>query len=319
MKSKFLMFVLVTALCLAAAPLALEQLSHLQYIAERWTRNTFLSGIVTAHASEKKAGESSLAASNLPSTLPSMQGAASPDEFRWSGRLAAGRTIEIKGLNGDVRAEASSGNEVEVTATKTARRSDPKEVEIRVVEHSGGVTICAIYPNAAPSQPNTCAPEGIEGGNMNVRDNDVEVQFNVRVPQGVRFSGRTVNGAIETGALGGDVDAKTVNGSIKVNSSGVARAKTVNGSITAALGRADWNGPLEFKTVNGTITLDLPSDTSAEVKAETLNGDISTDFHLTVMGRVSRRYLNGTIGSGGGGRELSLKTVNGSIRLRRAS
>ena len=56
MKSKLMMFVFVMTLCLAAAPLALEQLSNLQYVAERWTRNTFLSGIVTAHASEKEAG-----------------------------------------------------------------------------------------------------------------------------------------------------------------------------------------------------------------------------------------------------------------------
>jgi DUF4097 and DUF4098 domain-containing protein YvlB len=313
MKSKLMAFVFVVAICLAAAPLALEQLSHLQYVAERWTRNTFLSGIVTAHASEKETGERA----SVAATPPLAQTASSADDFRWSGRLAAGRTIEIKGVNGDVRAEAASGNEVEVTATKTGRRNDPKEVEIRVVEHSGGVTICAVYPSADSSRPNTCAPEG--SGNMNVQNNDVEVRFNVRVPQGVRFSGHTVNGGIETGALGGDVDAKTVNGDIRVNSAGVAHAKTVNGSITAQLGRADWSGPLEFKTVNGAITLDLPSDTSAEVEAETVNGDITTDFTLTVMGRLSRRHLSGTIGSGGGGRELSLKTVNGSIRLRRAS
>jgi DUF4097 and DUF4098 domain-containing protein YvlB len=312
MKSKLTTLAFVIVLCLAAAPLALEQLSNLQHVAERWTRNTFLSGIVTAHASEKETGESVQVAASVPLN----QNAASPDEFRWSGRLAAGKTIEIKGINGDVHAEASSGNEVEVTAIKTARRSDPKEVEIRVVEHSGGVTICAVYPSADASRPNTCAPD--EGGNMNVNNNDVDVAFKVRVPQGVRFSGRTVNGGIETGALGGDVDAKTVNGSISVSAAGIARAKTVNGSITASLGRADWSGPLEFKTVNGAITIDLPSDTSAEVKAETLNGDISTDFPMTIMGRVSRRHLSGTIGSGGG-RELSLKTVNGSIRLRRAS
>lgn len=305
--------VFVMVLCLAAAPLALEQLSNLQHVAERWTRNTFLSGIVTAHASEKETGASVQVATNSPLN---QNAAVSPDEFHWSGRLAAGRTIEIKGINGDVRAEAASGNEVEVTAIKTARRSDPREVEIRVVEHGGGVTICAVYPSADSSRPNTCAPD--ESGNMNVNNNDVEVAFKVRVPQGVRFSGRTVNGGIETGALGGDVDAKTVNGSITISAAGIARAKTVNGSITATLGRADWSGPLEFKTVNGAITLDLPSDTSAEVTAETLNGDISTDFPMTIVGRFSRRHLSGTIGSGGG-RELSLKTVNGSIRLRRAS
>jgi hypothetical protein len=311
MKSKLMKIVVVMMLGLAAAPLALEQLSNLQYVAERWTRNTFLSGIVTVHASEKERSAGVAVTANAPI----IQTASSQDEFRWSGRVAAGRTIEIKGVNGDVRAEASQGNEVEVTAIKTGRRSDPKGVEIRVVEHEGGVTICAVYPNADSSRPNTCEPD--EGGHMNVNNNDVEVAFNVRVPQGVRFSGRTVNGGIETGALGSDVDAKTVNGSIKVSAAGVVRAKTVNGSITASLGRADWNGLLDFKTVNGTITLDLPSSTSAEVKAETLNGDIATDFPLTLQGRISRRHLNGTIGSGG--RELSLKTVNGSIRLRRTS
>lgn len=313
MKSKLIKIAIVMMLGLAAAPLALEQLSNLQYVAERWTRNTFLSGIVTAHASEREGGASVAVAANVPVNRT----ASSSDDFRWNGRVAAGRTIEVRGINGDVRAEASQGNEVEVTATKTARRSDPKTVEIRVVEHEGGVTICAVYPSTDSSRPNTCAPDG--SGQMNVQDNDVEVAFHVRVPQGVRFSGRTVNGGIETGALGSDVDAKTVNGSIKVSAAGIARAKTVNGSITASLGRADWNGALDFKTVNGTITLDLPSDTSAEVKAETLNGEISTDFPLTILGRVSRRHLNGTIGNGSGGRELSLKTVNGSIRLRRTS
>jgi hypothetical protein len=312
MKSKLMSLAIVTMLCLAIAPLALEQLSNLQYVAEKWTRNTFLSGLVTAHASEKDASQSLSAASIAPAT----QNSVASDEFRWSGRIAAGRTIEIKGINGNVRAEASSGNEVEVTATKRGRRSDPASVEIRVVEHSDGVTICAVYPSADSSHPNTCAPD--EGGHMNVRDNDVEVAFNVRVPQGVHFNGRTVNGGIETNALGGDVDAKTVNGSISISAAGVARAKTVNGSITASLGRADWNGTLEFKTVNGAITLDLPSDMNTEVRAETLNGEITTDFQMTVMGRFSRRHLSGTIGSGGG-RELDLKTVNGSIRLRRAS
>jgi DUF4097 and DUF4098 domain-containing protein YvlB len=306
--------VLVTVLCLAAAPLALEQLGNLRYVAEKWTRNTFLSGIVTAHAAGDKsaASEGLSVASNAYATR---QNSASPDEFRWNGRVAQGRTIEIKGINGDVHAEASNGSEVEVTAIKSGRRSNPKDVEIRVVEHGGGVTICAVYPSQDASNPNECAPG--EGGHMNTRDNDVEVQFNVRVPQGVRFSGRTVNGGIETGALGGDVDARTVNGSISVGSAGVARARTVNGSITASLGRADWIGPLEFKTVNGEITLDLPANTNAEVNAETLNGDISTDFPMTILGRISRRRLTGTIGSGG--RELTIKTVNGGISLRRAS
>ena len=70
-----------------------------------------------------------------------------------------------------------------------------------------------------------------------------------------------------------------------------------------------------MSTVNGGITLTLPATLNAEVKAATVNGDITTDFPLTVTGRINRRRLEGTIG--GGGRLLSLESVNGSIALKR--
>jgi DUF4097 and DUF4098 domain-containing protein YvlB len=83
------------------------------------------------------------------------------------------------------------------------------------------------------------------------------------------------------------------------------------------MGRADWTGEAEFATVNGSITLELPAGAAAEVDARTVNGRIETDFPLEVSGRISRRRLRGTIG--GGGRKLSLETVNGGIHLEKAN
>lgn len=308
MKTKLMMTFVAVVLSAAAAPLALEQLGNLRRLAEDWTRNSFVRGVMAVEAGEAEQGGAAVVAL-------SGQANTSTDEFRWNGRVAAGKTVEVRGINGGLTAEPAEGGEVVLTAVKSARRSDPKEVEIRVVEHAGGVLICALYPTTDPAGANRCLPDG--GEHANIRDNDVTVEFKVRVPRGVNFRGRTVNGNIETGALGGDVEVKTVNGSINVTAAGVARAKTVNGSITARLGRADWNAELDFKTVNGGITLDLPADLNADVTAKTQNGEISTDFPVTLLGRVSRKQLNGTIGSGG--RSLSLKTVNGSIQLRRAS
>ncbi len=239
--------------------------------------------------------------------------AAAQGEFHWKGSIASGKTIEIKGVNGDISAVAGSGD-VEVTAVKRARRSDPDEVKIEVVPHDGGVTICAVYPRDGRRE-NTCEPG--ERGHMNTHDNDVVVDFTVRVPAGVQFVGRTVNGGIDAANLGGDIEASTVNGSIHVATSGYAQATTVNGSIVASLGRAAWSDALEFSTVNGGITLDLPANLSAEVRAKTVNGDITTDFPLLVTGRLGPRSLHGTIGSGG--RQLELSTVNGSIRLRKST
>ena len=255
------------------------------------------------------AGLASLAAGAL---LP-LERAAAQTEFHWKGRIAAGKAIEIKGVNGDVRAVAGSG-ETEVTAAKHAHRSDPDEVKIAVVEHEDGVTICAVYPSEGRRE-NRC--ESGEGGHMSVRDNDVKVDFTVRVPEGVKFIGKTVNGEVEAGSLASDVDANTVNGSIRISTSGYAEAHTVNGSIMASIGRANWSDGLEFRTVNGGITLDLPATLSTEVRAETVNGDILTDFPLMVTGRLGPRRVHGTIG--GGGRQLALATVNGSIKLRKSS
>jgi len=237
--------------------------------------------------------------------------AAAQEEFHWTGKVAAGQAIEIKGVNGDISAAGVAGGDVEVTALKKGRRSDPAEVKIEVVEHAGGVTICAVYPS--DGKPNECAPG--TAGRMNVRDNDVGVSFRVKVPAGVRFVGRTVNGGIEATGLKADAEATTVNGGVELDSTGTARAVTVNGGITARLGRADWDGTLSLQTVNGGIDVTMPGGLSTDVKCSTVNGDISTDFPLTVKGKVARRKLEGTIGSGG--RLLEMTTVNGGIELKK--
>jgi hypothetical protein len=233
------------------------------------------------------------------------------EQFKWAGQLSPGQTVEIKGVNGPIRAEPSSSGQVEVLAVKTGRRSDPRAVSIAVVPHGEGVTLCAVYPNVVDEDPNECAPG--RRGHMNSKNNDVKVEFTVRVPAGTNFVGRTVNGGVEARDLDGRVDLHTVNGSLDFSTQGIGTAKTVNGSITGKLGRADWSDTLSMETVNGSITLDLPAGTDADLEARTVNGRINSSLPLTVQ-ELSRRWLKGTLGSGG--RVLTLGTVNGSITLK---
>jgi hypothetical protein len=237
------------------------------------------------------------------------------EDFRWAGRLKAGQTLEVKGVNGSVVAEPAEGEEAAVLAEKRGRRDDPAEVEIKVVEHAAGVTVCAVYPASrwGIGRGNRCEPG--EGGHLGAERNDVEVDFRVRVPDGVHFAGRTVNGAVTAEDLGADVLAHTVNGSVRASGRGVVRGETVNGSLFASLRRADWTGDLGCSTVNGSITVELPEDANAEVHASTLNGGITSDFPLSVKGKWGPKTARGTLGSGG--RNLDLETVNGAIRLRK--
>jgi DUF4097 and DUF4098 domain-containing protein YvlB len=137
----------------------------------------------------------------------------------------------------------------------------------------------------------------------------------VQVPRGVNFTARTVNGGIEATGLTGTTIARTVNGRIEVETSGIAQATTVNGSIDATLGRSDWNDEIAFRSTNGSVVVAFTGDLNAEVRAGTVTGSIDTDFPLEVRGRLMNRRLSGTVGNGG--RVLSIETTNGSIELRK--
>jgi len=237
-------------------------------------------------------------------------GRSSASDYVWRGTVPAGGMLEIKGVNGNIVAQGAPGSEVVVTATLRGRRSDPSQVTIERIEHAGGVTFCAVYPTPAGERENSCAPG--DGGRMNTRRNDVEVEFRVQMPSHVPLRARTVNGAVRASGLGADVDATTVNGSIEVATLGAANARTVNGSIDARMQRL--NSDVAFETVNGRITVSLPEGADADVEARWLNGGLESDRPIAMMGRLGRGRATGTIGRGGP--RLSLTTVNGSIRIR---
>jgi len=129
-------------------------------------------------------------------------------------------------LHGNILAKAASGNEVEVTATKRGRRGEVQDVDIKVLEHENGVTICAVYPTIDPQQPYVCR-SGNEQNNYGMvyfQNSDVQVDFTVRLPMGLRFIGRTVQGEVEVTLLTNDIEAFTVNGDVRVSTAGHVRA-----------------------------------------------------------------------------------------------
>lgn len=240
----------------------------------------------------------------------------SDDSFEWKGRLAAGKTLEIRGINGDIRVTAARGDEAVVQATKRAKKGDVSSVKIKVEEHADGVTICAIYPGGSGDD---CASgnKGRKGRSDDDRGDDVVVDFTIEVPATVRFEGGTVNGGIDAQGLRADAEVSTVNGAIVLATTGVGSATTVNGSVRLSIGSAAWDGRLEARTVNGSVTVEMPQPTDLDVEASTLNGSISSDFPLTLQGKMSPQRIKGTIGKGG--RQLRLETVNGDVQLRRAA
>ena len=72
--------------------------------------------------------------------------AADAPPFEWRGAIASGNSLEVKGINGEIRVEPSTGAGLQVSARITARRSDPNQVRVEVVPRGGDIRICAVYP-----------------------------------------------------------------------------------------------------------------------------------------------------------------------------
>ena len=245
----------------------------------------------------------------LPAVAAAQQAGAAPD-FQWRGDLAAGQTVTIRGVSGSITATRGSG-EVVVEAVKTARRSDPDDVTIEVIEDGEGILVCAVYPSGWFRQ-NRCARG--DAYRMSSRNNDVNVAFTVSVPDGVHLNARNTNGVVRVSGLSGDVSATTVNGNIEAESAGLVSARTVNGGIDAAVG-ASPREDLSFRTVNGRVRLALPAEVDADLSLRTVNGGIDSDFPVDVRGRWGPRSASGQLGQGGP--DIEVSTVNGGIEVRR--
>jgi DUF4097 and DUF4098 domain-containing protein YvlB len=148
------------------------------------------------------------------------------------------------------------------------------------------------------------------------RQNEVTVEFHVRVPNGVKVAVSSVNGEVRVDGATSEVDAESTNGSIFVSSTGgPVNARTTNGSIRATMGKFDLWSDLRFESTNGTVIAEFSDDLNAEVDLSTTNGRFLTDFPVTISGRIDPRRLRATLGKGGP--RIRLSTTNGNVELRR--
>jgi putative adhesin len=244
-------------------------------------------------------------------TPPQNQGTDQGNDFHWKGKLSPDNLLEIKDINGSIEAEAASGDEVEVTAEKSGPHAD--QVKIAMLQHSDGITFCVIMPGADPSR----CDQNNHDHFWNHDGERVKVNFHVRVPENIRFSGQNVNGDVRANDLSRFVRASSVNGSVRVSTKSWAEVSSVNGDVEAQMGSAGWTGTLHIDTVNGSIKLEMPGDLSAEVAFKSVNGKLDSDFPLTVEGSFGGHSVHGRIGNGG--RELKMETVNGSVQIRKNS
>lgn len=231
------------------------------------------------------------------------------EEFHKVYPLSAQGRIEIENLNGPVHISAWDRDEVKIDAVKSAwtkDRLDEARIEIRSEQNS--LSIRTEYPDH----------DHTFNSDDRRHNNPASVEYTLTVPRQARLDEiKLVNGRLDVQDVAGEVRASCVNGSIQVrNLQGPVELDTVNGELNASVSQLT-SSPLKLSSVNGALRVTLPSDAKAEIQASTVSGHISDDFGLPVKRhQFVGQSLHGELG--GGGAEVRLSNVNGTIEIRHA-
>lgn len=242
---------------------------------------------------------------------------AAAQDFQKSYNLAAGGSVEIKNVSGDVNLTGYEGSALVVSAYKEGRDRDIVEVEDASTQ--GRVVLRAKYPN-------------------DCRNCEASIRFEVRVPRSANlvfdkistasgdvkaegFSGRlhltSASGDVTVSGVGGEIKASSASGTVRVaDATGTVNASSASGDVEVELTKIDGDGDMRFSSASGDVHVRLPSSVNARVSMSTVSGDIETNFPIEVekdrYGPGSR--AQGNLGSGA--RILKISSASGNVSLK---
>ncbi|MCS6953101.1 MAG: hypothetical protein RMK57_11990 [Bryobacterales bacterium] len=281
------------------------------------------------------------------------------EDFRYTLSLKAAGKLHVENFNGAVHIAGWNQNRAEVTGTKYAPSKDllqavKVDVEadgdsLRIRTERSGDRRGDLGARYLIRLPRRLTQTRIENTNGAVQVENLEGEVRLRTSNGsVRVAGlvgqleaETSNAGVDLQNVDGELVVRTSNGSIRGQGvRGTLDARTSNGAIQVAFRQVFGRRPIrlitsnqsidlqlpdvrlevEAVTSNAGITVRLPANASADLRAEAPNGSITTDFDVRPRepgekpkAEGVKTKLEGIIGRGGP--RLEIKTTNGPIRL----
>lgn len=177
--------------------------------------------------------------------------------------------------------------------------------------------------------------EAAENNNYVVVQSDSwnnQVDLEIEVPAGFDIEAHTYNnGDLMVTNVQGEVELTNYNGEITaLNISGSVVATTYNGEIKVTFDKVTDNAPMSYHTYNGDVDITFPAAMKGSFKMKTEMGEIYTGFDMNVTSTGPRQTQDKKSGTykividdwkkgdiNGGGPEITLKTNNGDIYVRK--
>jgi len=240
----------------------------------------------------------------------------------WSKTYSLSGKPELRIETSDANIRVTTWNQNAIEAKVITTRYKIGEGGIRVEERQTGdsVTIEVRYPHH----------------NFNVEWGQHKVDIIVQMPREGRVNLRTGDGKIDIAGLKGEMDLHSGDGSENLEGvDGKLHASTGDGHISAH-GRFDelelktGDGHVEVRatagstlaagwrleTGDGNVSLEIPSELSADVSLHTSDGHIDLDMPIVTEGKIRQNEVHGKLN--GGGSLLTIRTGDGSIHLRKS-
>lgn len=245
-------------------------------------------------------------------------------------------TLEVSMVFGSISIMAYDGDEIVIDASE-----DPAASRSRAPRGSGDRDDDdddAVATDGFRRIPNTSL--GITAEEYN---NTVEIsadqrrmgrgmRLDISVPRLTSVRARTVNGgALVVEGVSGEHELANVNGRITATDiAGSIVANTTNGELLITFTEIARDKAMSFTTLNGDVDVTFPANLAADLRINAGRGDVMTDFDFVLQTQepVVERSENGERYRvrlerevraliGGGGPELTFKTFNGDIIIRR--
>ena len=227
------------------------------------------------------------------------------EEFHQTYPLAANGRVALENINGGVHISVWDQNQIKVDAIKRADDEEGlKNMEIRVQAGPESISISTHYRS--------------NDNHWGDRHHYSDVEYTLTVPRNARLDEiKLINGSLDVTGVLGEVRASCINGGLTAKGlTNEVKLSTINGPLNANFDRLPGNR-IELTSVNGPVQLTLPSDVKASIEATTVHGHIGNEFGLRTNNHFVGHDLHGQLG--GGGTQIRISNVNGTIDVRHAN
>ncbi len=217
--------------------------------------------------------------------------------------------FNLKNTRGSIEVIGWDRDEIEIYATVRIRAASKNKaekifgkIEFEFGQEPGNISVKALVPGY---KKDSMAGEG---------NTTVWIDYSIRVPFTTDLDIRSHISDIAVVQVGGNFKVVTGQGAIDVLSRGGSGIlKTENGDIGCELAFLPAGGKLRLKSGNGELSLGIPADTSAKLKAKTGAGRAKVLLPMTSVEKKKRRLKKGVLGGGDG--EIIVESGNGDITV----